>query len=207
VTYLLERRLGRILVPIALVCVFSATAVLGDEATGETVYARVSVPTELRKIGEVRLLTRSDATVVQTVISTRLISRVVAEIRDKESANWPAGTPGHEDATRYIEAVEGTATTLGEDLAPLDPRDPAAPERRVKLLIEFQAGASIATVTIGGFEATSANPYVPTRIRVMATPLVSRAYVLRNMRLILGDAFDVPEQRVDELGPLGPAAN
>jgi hypothetical protein len=40
----------------------------------------------------------------------------------------------------------------------------------------------------------------------MATPAVGRDYLLRNMRLILADAFDLEEDEVDRLGPLGPAA-
>ena len=41
---------------------------------------------------------------------------------------------------------------------------------------------------------------------MLETVALGRPYVVRNMRLILSDAFHVPEADVDQLAPLGPIA-
>lgn len=177
----------------------------GAGSAAVSVHARASVPSEAQKVGEVRLVTRGGATVVQTVIATRAPSRVLAEIREKELRNWPAGSEGRADAERYLEALAQAGSVLQGERERLDPRDPSA-DRRSRLLIEFQADDVSAGILVATFESSAEAPYEPDAIREIARPLVGGSYVLRNMRLILADAFARPEAGVDELGPLGPAA-
>src|SRR5262245_25756123 len=58
-----------------------------EQAAGDTIHARCVVPDNLRKVGEVRLVTRGNAVVVQTLLSTKVLSRVLAEIAKKEQRN------------------------------------------------------------------------------------------------------------------------
>jgi hypothetical protein len=177
-----------------------------DEAAPLVVHARASVPSEAQKIGEVRLATRGETTVVQTVIVTRVPSRVLAEIREKELRGWPEGSDGRADAEAYLAALEQADARLRAGRARLDPREPSI-DRRARLVIEFHANAEAAGVTIATFESPEQALYEPAAIREeIARPEVGRAYVLRNQRLILADAFSRPEADVDHLGPLGPAA-
>jgi hypothetical protein len=105
----------------------------------------------------------------------------------------------------YMTALEQAATTLRQELPPADARSIDDAERRVRLLIELRADSSSVEVVIAEFEVHDASaPYEPTVSRVFANLSLSRAYVLENMRLILADAFRVPESDLWRLGPLGP---
>jgi hypothetical protein len=80
----------------------------------------------------VRLVRRGDYDVVQTLLYTKVLSRVVAEIRKKELAGWPDG-PGHAESLRYVEALESVRRTIWNRM----PRDSKTADRRQKLWIEF----------------------------------------------------------------------
>ena len=193
---------------VASVLMLAPIAAAGDAVPGaERVHARAAVPDEARKIGEVRLVERGSTTVVQTVLATRVITRAVAEIRQKEERNWPLDRDGHSDMRRYVDALEEAAATLRQALPPADARSIDDPERRVRLLIELRADTSSTEVVIAEFESRDASaPFEPTPKRLLATLPLSRAYVLENMRLILADAFRLPEADLGRLGPLGPLA-
>jgi len=168
-----------------------------DAATDRVVVRRV-VPDEIRRQGEVRLVTRGEATVVQTLLATKVLRRVVAEIRKKEERNWPAGRTGHDDMVRYVEALAATASEL--EAAEGDE------DHRYRLLIELVAGADRGGIVIGEFQGDEVDGALrPTSARIITTVPADRHYLLRNMRLILADAFHLDEAEVDRLGPLGPA--
>jgi len=169
-------------------------AVWLDGAADEVV-ARSSVPSPEQRVGEVRLIRRGDANVVQTLLVTKLLSRVVAEIRRKELRNWPEG-PGHEDALRYVDALAAVQQQLWGRLRAAEP----VRDRRQKLWIEFVLAPRASLVAIGAFEMEEPGG----ELRVLRRePLVvlepSRDYVLRNMRLIAADSFHVEG---DALGSL-----
>lgn len=169
---------------------------LNDGSHDEVKATRV-VPDPTRKVGEVRLLARGKAVVVQTVLSTKLLDRVTGEIRRKEEANWPAGDPSRDAYVAALEKVRGI----------IDKRDPGADwkGRRKNLLIEFAADDANASVFLGSFKASGEDDAVIER-EVLETLDLPRSYVLRNMRLILADSFKVAETEVDKIGPLGPAS-
>ena len=172
-------------VPARLVPLFDASH---DEVVRQTV-----VPSPEQKVGEVRLVRRGGYDVVQTLLYTKVLSRVVAEIRKKELAAWPDG-PGHEDARRYAEALEAVRRTIWDRM----PRDTKTADRRQKLWIEFVLGERAAAVAIGAFEMDDGIDETGGGVRVRTRePLVvlepSRAYIHRNMRLIAADSFHVEE--------------
>ena len=172
------------------------------DAAVDHVEAKVVIPEPARKVGEVRLLSRGNAVVVQTLLSTKLLSRVTGEIRKKEEANWPAAAAGHDDAVVYLEALEAVREAVERRSPGVDWAD-----RRRRFLIEFVADADGQAVFLGTFTtASGTTELTPASREVLRTLTPSRAYVLRNMRLILSDSFKVPEAEVDRVGPLGPAA-
>ena len=175
----------------------AAASMPAFDAATDRVVRRKIVPNDARHQGEVRLVARGDAVVVQTLLATKVLKRVVAEIRKKEERNWPVGAAGHDDMVRYVDAVSAVAEQLAA----------AHPDERQRLLIELVATADGGGVVVGEFEGDESGGVIhPTSARTIATPSVGRDYLLRNMRLILADAFQVDESDVDELGPLGPAA-
>lgn len=172
------------------------------DASADRIVASTPVPDAVRKVGEVRLVARGDAVVVQTLLSTKLLSRVVAEIRVKEEKNWPDPGPGADGRRSYAEALAAARETL-------DKRSPGPDwtDRRQRLLIEFCADAGGSAVIVGTFGDMPVFGEAALRAReVFATLDPPREYVLRNQRLIVADSFHVDEKDADAIGPLGPAA-
>lgn len=163
------------------------------DATRDEVVRQTFVPSPEEKVGEVRLLRRGGYDVVQTLLYTKVLSRVVAEIRKKELAGWPDG-PGRDDSLRYVDALDAVRRTIWNRM----PRDTRTADRRQKLWIEFVLGERAAAVAIGAFEMEAGIDDADGGVRVRTRePLVvlepSRAYVRRNMRLIAADSFHVEE--------------
>jgi hypothetical protein len=197
------RPLPVLLASFAVAAVSFAAAPTGppSDAAADRVVMRTDVPDTTRKVGEVRLVQRGDAIVVQTLLSTKVISRVLAEIRKKETANWPAGQAGHDDMEHYLAAVDRNAEELRGE------RDAEDGDRRVRLAIELVATKDAEGLVLATFGGGEAGGYLaPTERRVLETVALGRPYVVRNMRLILADSFHVPEADVDHLAPLGPIA-
>lgn len=166
------------------------------DAAHDRILRRTSVPSEEQKVGELRLIRRGDSDVVQTLLYTKVLKRVIAEIRSKELANWPADQPGHGDAMRYIEAI----TAVQEQIWDRMPRSESARDRRQKMIIEFVLSGNSALIAVGSFEMDETEGEVRVLRRdslVVLEP--SRTYAGRNMRLIAADSFHVGEA---ELGPL-----
>lgn len=153
-------------------------------------------------LGEVRLIRRGDARIVETVLRTALLRRVVGEIRDKELANWQSGRPGYDDALAYIKALEEAASELVGRARRAQKRDPT-----LELLIEFSSSPSTVSVTLWDIEveAKGGEFSVKDRRRLRDVP-VTRDYVDRNMRLILADSFGISEAEAAALLDETPAA-
>lgn len=162
-------------------------------AGAETVVATTPVPSPARRVGEVRLLRRDRVAVVQTVLDTALLPRVIAEIRTKEEANWPPGRPGHDDAVRYVTALEETGAALRRR----QPKDPRRAHRRLHLLIEFALSDRQAAVAVSGWERDDAGGL--RRVEPLVALPLSRDYVRANMRLIAADSFHVEGAALDAL--------
>ncbi len=110
----------------------TAYAHLLDDKRDEIVRSEF-VPTEEQPVGEVRLIRRGQAVVMQTVLHTALLKRVVAEIRKKELASWPPERKGHGDAQEYIDAITTAQQRIQERYRQREDRG----DRRQKMLIEF----------------------------------------------------------------------
>jgi len=102
------------------------------------------VPTEEQPVGEVRLIRRGQAVVMQTVLHTALLKRVVAEIRKKELASWPPERKGHGDAQEYIDAITTAQQRIQERYRQREDRG----DRRQKMLIEFILSGRASIVAI-----------------------------------------------------------
>jgi predicted RND superfamily exporter protein len=161
------------------------------DAGADVVVTRIAVPSDARKVGEVRLVTRGRATVVQTLLATKVLRRVVDEIRKKEDANWPPGTPGREDMEQYLGVLDRAVYQLFQRR---DATEDA--ERRLRLLIEFVATTDATGLLVGEFVGDEVDGHLaPTERRMIETVPLQKTYVFRNMRLILADAFDRPGAR------------
>ena len=166
------------------------------DSAADRVLERTYVPTPADKVGEVRLIRRGDADLVQTLLYSKILARVVAEIRKKELANWPEGQPGHEDALRYVGALANVQKQIWNRM----PRDEIGTDRRQKMGIEFVLTKNAALVSVGALTMTEEDGEV--RV-VMIEPIESfepsRDYAQRNMRLIAADSFHVEGPALDAL--------
>ena len=162
------------------------------DLTGDVIVDRVPVPSADRPQGEVRIVRRNGRLVVQTLLKTKVLKRVIGAIADKERRGWPEGASGYADARRYLAALE----TFQQ--AALAQRDAAGPDadRHVNALIEFIDAPERPFVAIGSAEIDGAKNEM--RLVGRAAPVIielSAEYVRRNMRLIVADAFHVtPEE-------------
>jgi hypothetical protein len=156
------------------------------EASADKTISRTIVPSPEQKVGEVRLVTRGDVNVVQTLLYTKVLSRVVGEIRKKEMANWPADRPGHADAERYVDALTAVQKQIWERM----PKDQRVEDRRQRMLIEFAVSPRAAVVMVGTFDMDESGGEVKiTRREPLQTLDLSREYVKKNMGLIAADSF------------------
>ena len=166
------------------------------DATADRVVDRAYVPSAESKVGEVRILRRGEATVVETLLYTKVLSRVIGEIRKKELANWP----GNSDAARYIETLERVQKQIWSRM----PTNQRVTDRRQKLWIDFVVAPGVAFVGVGAFEMEEPRGEVRLlRRELLALLEPSPGYVWRNQRLITADAFHVEDAAVAPLlGPL-----
>ncbi len=94
--------------------------------------------------GEVRLLLRDDAVVLQTILYSKILKRVISAIQRKENNFWPDSKAGHSDSQRYIDTL---AQNFAEIWAGFKQRKESE-ERRQGMLIEFVLGEKTARIEI-----------------------------------------------------------
>ena len=154
------------------------------------------VPSEERPVGEVRLVRRGPAVVMQTVLYTTLLSRVVAEIRKKDVADWPASRRGHDDAMKYIEAIQSAQAGIQERFRRREHRG----DRRQRMLIEFilSRNASIVAIAEPALAEVGGHMRVVSRRPIAILPL-SRAYVRGNIYEIAWDALKLGRKESRDL--------
>ena len=172
----------RFLVAFCLASAITAQAV--DEL--DTILHRTPVPNRLLKQGEVRLLQRDGAVVVQTALRSGHIEKVCEKIVSAEKKNWPDFDPDVSDRIRYSETL-------------LLECDRAKKERKgnVELLIEFSARDQ--EVSVGFYTPvyeTRKGKLVIVGKRLLQQLPLSTRYVRENMELILMDAFSWKPARV-----------
>jgi hypothetical protein len=151
--------------------------------------ARVPVPSAERPHGEVVVLVRDDVRIVRTVLHSKVLRQVAGRIAGKERAGWPEGEPGRSDSDRYVEA-------LGDGIAALPPvpAGSAGDDRKRSYLIEFVHGPGTSRVLLAPVrvEVTDDGHLTVAAVGPERRELdLSPAYVERNQRLIVEDAFRV----------------
>ncbi len=112
-----------------------------DLDSREEVVERAAIRARGRLHGEVRLLRRGSMVVLQTLLVTRTLGRVVARIRDKEEEIWPQGSAGHEASRRYREALTGAVAQVLE-------RERSDRYRRLLIELRLAAGAGVVAFAV-----------------------------------------------------------
>lgn len=165
-------------------------AALFDGSRDEIV-RRAFVPSEERRQGEVRLVRRGDGAVMQTVISSTVLPRVVRAIGRKEVASWPPERRGHDDSRRYIAALRQAA----EEIRSRARSGGDGGDRSLKLLIEFVLTKRASIVVL--YEPSLSGPEEDYRIaskRLIAVLELSRDYVRGDIYEIAWDALKLEKK-------------
>ena len=183
--------LARLCASLSLFIAVSAGVLAGDDAS---IRARALVPTAGRPHGEIRLAVSDRGVVVQTVLHSRVLRRVVGRIADKERSGWPPDSAGREDAERYVAA-------LADAVDRLRAAGPPAADRYRSLCIEFFPPQDAGRVVISGARVEAS----PDGLRLIEKTEpeialdVSAEYSGRNRRLIVADAFGLDEAAAADL--------
>jgi hypothetical protein len=154
------------------------------------------VPSPEQPVGEVRLLRRGGAVVMQTVLHTKFLKRVVAEIRKKEMAAWPRDRRGRGDAVKYVDALLSAQAGIQERFKLREDRG----DRRQAMLIEFILAGDASIVAIA--EPTLADEAGRMRVvsrRPIAVLPLSRTYVRGNIYEIAWDALKLGRKESRDL--------
>ncbi len=166
-----------------------------SSAGAEEEVCRAYIPTSERRHGEVRLIRRGAAVVLQTLLYTPSLRRGLQKIQQKEAANWPPERAGHGDSQKYLEVLAEGKT---EALAAFDRRpDPA--DLQQKLLIEVMQEGGDASVSTSVPDLDGAGDAIEIRaVRPVAASPVSVDYARAVMEIILQSAFHRPGSTLEE---------
>lgn len=145
------------------------------------------MPSPERPQAEVRLVHRGRATVVQTIVDSKVPKKVLGRIADREATNWPPGRDGHADSVRYLEAL---TSALLEDPPESEDGPGGRKDRRSRLSIDFILTDGAALVALGRPRLDrEERPFEVVSADTLTVLELSRPYVAENMRWILEDAF------------------
>jgi hypothetical protein len=86
-------------------CLIVATLPSGVQASADSVTWRASIPAEPPHQGEVRLIRRDSALVMQTILNSKVLKHVIAAIQKKELRAWPEDREGWVDSRRYSDEL------------------------------------------------------------------------------------------------------
>jgi hypothetical protein len=172
-----------------------AAAVLASLTDGshDIIVRRATVPATGSPQGEVRLIERNHAVVVQTLLESRVIMRVAREIALKEDQGWPETNELRGESRRYLDALTEAAQAVLHEHA----RRPELRNEPQKLIIEFVLAPDAAVVALYELPTGEVRDRdrLPERKLVRSLDL-DRAYVERNVTLIAEDSLGM---RADEV--------
>lgn len=168
----------------------------------DRILKRATLTSRGRTHGEVRLIERGSVRVVQTLLYSQLLRRVVSEIGVREHANWPADREGHEASERYLAALDRAERAI----PPASDRGADAQRRRA-LLIEFAVSKSAQGVGLLAPEVEKREgDLVIEAARLIEAIELPREFVQRDMRLIAEEHFAIePAELARLLAPPGAA--
>ena len=162
----------------------------------ETLIRRTPVPAEPPYQGEVRLLRRDSAQVVQTLLKSKVMNHVIAAIQKKEQRDWPQDREGSADSRCYREELVQAYHAVR--IRAKDRQD--AGDRHLQLMIEFVQEGQRGYVALYAPTLTQeGDRLVPQKKELLKKLPLSRNYVQKNMQLILQDSFKLDAGKAMEL--------
>jgi len=160
------------------------------------VIRRAPVPAEPPYQGEVRLLRRDSAPVVQTILNSKVMNHVIAAIQKKESKAWPQDREGSLDSRRYTEELVEAYYVIRERAKNRE----KIRERHLQLMIEFVLEGERGYVALYAPTLTQeGGRLVPQKKELLKKLPLSRNYLHKNMQLIIQDSFQLDSGKAIQL--------
>ncbi|MBE0576274.1 MAG: hypothetical protein IH613_10290 [Desulfuromonadales bacterium] len=171
--------------------------------TRDLIVKRVVVPSADQPEGEVQLIRRGDLLVVRTLLSSRILKRVVAAIDSRENRSWPETREGHIDSLRYREELFRATEKSWEAFRQRSDRN----RDRQTLAIEFILGPnqSLIALSLPQLSEKGGNLCLIDK-RSLKVWRGSEDYVRANILEIIKDSFHLDDAAIAELlKPLWPS--
>jgi len=181
-----------------VVCLLSPQLSIGAPGDREVVVSYTPVPAYPPYQGEVRVLRRAGASVVQTLLYSKVMRWVVAAIRKKEQKGWPPEREGAADSKRYLQELAQAYESLRERAR--ERQKAGDRDRHLQLAIEFFLEGEHGYVAF--FEpglTREGDRLVLHKKELLKKLTLSRGYVHRNMQLIVEDSFRLEADEAREL--------
>jgi len=178
-----------------LACFLMATSSSNVQASTETLIWRAPIPAEPPYQGEVRLLRRDSALVMQTILNSKVLRHVVAAIQKKEFSDWPEDRDGWIDSRRYSDELYRAYESIQARA-----KRRKSSDRYLNLLIEFVLQERHSFVAL--YEPTlskSGDQFSVQEKEVLKKMNTSRTYIYKNLQEIARDSFQLEEQEVLKL--------
>lgn len=173
------------------------------DGSQDLIVQRVVVPSAEKPQGEVQVIQRRDLLVVQTLLSSRILKRVVAAIDAKESRSWPEAREGHTDSLHYREELFRATEKSWEAYRQRSDRS----QEHQTLAIEFIIGPSLSLIALSLPQLTEENG----NLHLISKQPVKiwrggEAYVRENIFEIIKDSFQLGDSETEKfLKPLLPS--
>jgi hypothetical protein len=165
------------------------------DSAADRIVRRAWVPSAEQPQGEVRLIGRDGALVMQTALSSKVLRRVAAAISEKEERSWPEERDGFVDSQRYRETLSKAVEAVQRD-SRAHPR----PDRRQRLLIEFVAAGRSSLYAIYLPELSEgAEGLEITGRKLLFIEAASPLYVRGNLVEIAMDSFHLERAEAEQL--------
>jgi hypothetical protein len=162
-----------------LPCLSFTSDAPAHQKPADEIIERASIRARGRSHGEVRLVRRGPALVLQTLLVTRNLARVATQIRDNEATNWPEDSWGHAESRRYRDALDReVASVLAREQS----------DRNRRLLIELRLLPKVGTVAFAAPETRSeAGALRILSIEELSNLASSCRWVRRQIELVAAD--------------------
>lgn len=181
-------------------------------ARAEDPPVRALVPSMQDVHGEVSYRREGDETVVATLLYSRVLRRVIAEIAAREADAWPKGQAGSGDSEAYVEALGRARDAVAERSRTGGDRFGRTEEMLIELRANGDRGEAAFFFVSTRDDAGGPGRRIATRDEISRMQ-VSAAYARRNQALIVADAFGVAVEEARRMlasarvAPNAPAAS
>jgi len=177
-------------------CLLVATHPSVVQASADSVIWRAPIPAEPPHQGEVRLIRRDSALVMQTILNSKVLKHVIAAIQKKELRAWPEDREGWVDSRRYSDELYRAYEVVLTDAK--DREDKA--DRHLRLMIEFVLEERRSFVIFYAPTLTErGKQYSVQEKKVLKKLITSRGYLYNNLREIVRDSFQLDEKEALKL--------